>query len=99
MCLFSFNLSHCLVNEAHLWSKEYLVAIYKHALINTIALINNAVQTFSIFDQPGAIFPTNFGMESRNALGRNRYIVPAEATNCDDRFSKLVYTLDLPINL
>src|SRR5205814_10718308 len=60
-------LSHCLIIEDHLWSKEYLITVDKYMPINPLALIDNAVQTFGIFDQPGSILPTDSGMETRDA--------------------------------
>src|SRR5512135_3762408 len=67
--------------------------------IDSLSLIDNAVQTISIFDHPGSILPTDSGMETRDALLWYLYVIATQATNRHNGLIELTHTDDLSIDL
>jgi len=46
------------------WSDIYAISISKDKFINTVASIDQSIQTLSILDQPPAVLPSDFCMQA-----------------------------------
>ena len=75
------------------------VSVGEYKSINTLASIDESVQALSIFDKPHPVFPSNFGVQSRDAVGWNLDIVACKTTYGQNRFVQLAFADDLSIQL
>lgn len=69
-------LRQCLILEHCVGSEVDALSVAEDEMFYQVALIDQAIQAFGILDDPGAIIPADLGVQARDALGWNLYIIP-----------------------
>jgi hypothetical protein len=88
-----------LIVEHRRWCKVDPVAVVVGQALDTRALVDDPVQTIGVLDQPCAILPTHPGMQARDALRGNLYIVTGKAANSEHRLIEQAFTNNLAVQL